>query len=87
MRVQEADVLVHVEDVAVGEALDVLVDGHNLLQVLVLARTEDGVVDYYAVDLWVGIGVEDGVFEFFAIDFSELEIEATMRLLVPYSFL
>jgi hypothetical protein len=56
VRIQEANVLVHVEDVAVGEALDVLVDGHDLLQVLVLSRAEDGVVDDYAVDLGVGVG-------------------------------
>lgn len=56
LRVQEADVLVHVEDVAVAEAFDVFVHIDDLLQVLVLAVVEDGVVDYYAVDVGVGVG-------------------------------
>ena len=63
-----------------GEALDVLVDGHDLLEVLILTRSKDGVIDDYAVDFWVGVGVNDGVFEEFAVDFSQLEIEATFEI-------
>lgn len=70
--------MVHVENVAVREALDVLVDGDDLLQVLVLARAEDGVVDYYAVDGGVGVGVEECVFELVAVGFAEGEGEATV---------
>lgn len=61
-----------------GEAFNVFVDGHDLLEVLVLAGAEDGVVDYYAVDCWVGVGVKEGVFEVVAVDFAELEGEATV---------
>jgi hypothetical protein len=39
--VQEADVLVHVEEVFVGKALDIFVHGSHLLEVLVLARILD----------------------------------------------
>lgn len=60
------------------EALDVLVDGDDLLQVLVLAVAEDGVVDDDAVDVAVVVRVDEGVFEEFAVDFAEFECEATM---------
>lgn len=53
--VQEPDVLVHVEDVAVRQALDVLVHVHDLLQVLVLPVVEDRVVDDYPVHGGVGV--------------------------------
>ena len=76
--VEEADVLVHVEDVLVGEALDILVDGDDLLQVLVLAVAEDGVVDDDAVDGGVGVGVDEGVFEELAVDFAQFESEAAV---------
>lgn len=60
------------------EAFDVFVDGDDLLEVLVLARAEDGVVDYYAVDGGVGVGVEEGVFEVVAGGFAQFEGEATV---------
>lgn len=74
--VEEPYVLVHVEDVAVGKALDVLGERDKLLDVLVLPRVEDRVVDYYAVDGGIRVGGEDGIFELFAIDGAELELEA-----------
>ena len=76
-RIEEADVLVHVEDVLVGEALDVFVQCDQLLDVLVLAggAREYGVVDYDAVDGWVGVGAEDGVFDVFLGDEAEVEEE------------
>jgi hypothetical protein len=80
-RVKEADVLVHVEDVAMRQALDIFVNGHDLLEVLVLSVAEDGVVDDYAIDGVVVVGVNEGVFEEFAVDFAEVEGEATARLL------
>lgn len=64
--VQEADVLVHVEDVAVAQALDVFGYIDYLLQVLILAGAEDGVVDDYAVDVVVGVCVQDGLFNVIA---------------------
>lgn len=54
--VEEADVLIHVEDVPVTEALDILADVRDLLQILVLAVVEDGVVHDDAVDGVVVVG-------------------------------
>jgi hypothetical protein len=71
LRVQEADVLVHVEDVAVAETLDIFGDVDDLLQVLVLAVVEDRVVDDDAVDVVVGVGGQDGSFDVIAGDFAE----------------
>lgn len=61
-----------------GEALDIFVDGDDLLQVLVLAVAEDRVVDDYAIDRVVVVGFDEGVFEGLAVDFAELEGEATV---------
>ena len=80
LAVQEPDVLVHVEDVAVAEPFDVFVHVHDLLQVLVLAVVEDRVVDDYAVDVWVGVGSEDGFFDGVAGDVPEGVAEATVAL-------
>jgi hypothetical protein len=76
--VKEADVLVHIENVLVREALDIFVDGHNLLQVLILTVPEDGIVDDYAVHGRVVVRVDEGVLEKFAVDFAELKGEATV---------
>lgn len=80
LAVQEPDVLVHVEDVAVAEPFDVFVHVHDLLQVLVLAVVEDRVVDDYAVDIWVGVGSENGFFDGVAGDVAEGVAEATVAL-------
>jgi hypothetical protein len=77
LRVQEADVLVHVEDVAVAETLDIFGDVDDLLQVLVLAVVEDRVVDDDAVDVVVVVGGQDGSFDVIAGDFAEGIREAT----------
>jgi hypothetical protein len=77
-RVEEADVLVHVEDVTMGETLDIFVNGDNLLEVLVLSTAEDGVVDDYAVDGGVVVRFDEAVFEEFAIDFAEVECKPTI---------
>jgi hypothetical protein len=45
-----------------------------------LTIAEDGVVDDYAVDGVVVVGVDEGVFEEFAVDFAEVEGEATGRV-------
>lgn len=75
--VEEPDVLVHVEDVAVTEALDVLLNVDDLLQVLVLSVVEDRVVDDDAVDLGVGVGGKDRFFDLVARRFAEAIAEAT----------
>jgi hypothetical protein len=55
--------LVHVEDVAVGEALDVFIEGDELLDVAVLAtRGEDRVVDDDAINSAVVVRGDDGIF-------------------------
>lgn len=79
LAVQEADVLVHVEDVAVAQALDVFGYVDDLLQVLVLAGAEDGVVDDYAVDVVVGVGVQDGLFDVVAGDLAHGVLEAAEK--------
>lgn len=79
LAVQEADVLVHVEDVAVAQALDVFGYVDDLLQVLVLAGAEDRVVDDYAVDVVVGVGVQDGLFDVVAGDLTHGVLEAAEK--------
>jgi hypothetical protein len=54
-RVEEANVLVHVEDVTVAKALYILGNVDNLLEILVLSVVEDGVVYDDAVDVGVNI--------------------------------
>lgn len=76
--IKEADVLVHVEDVAVAQALDILGDVHDLLQVLVLSVVEDGVVYYDAVDVVVGIGGQEGILNFITVNHAESVAEATV---------
>jgi hypothetical protein len=78
VRVEEADVLIHVEDIAVTQALDVLGDVHNLLQVLVLSVVEDGVIHDDAVDRVVCVRGEDGLFDIVAGDFAAGVVETTM---------
>jgi len=77
--VEEADVLVHIENVAVREAFDVFGNVDDLLEVLVLPVVEDGVVHYDAVDGGVSVGGYEGVFEVVAGGFAEGEVEATGR--------
>ena len=79
--VEEADVVVHVEEVGVAEAFDVLGEGDGLLDVAVLlvVAGPDGVVDYDAVYGVVLVGGDDGFFEDFLVDFAEVEGEATGR--------
>lgn len=77
-RIQEADVLVHIEEVAVREAFDIFRGQRELLEVRVMARVEDGEVDDDAIDLVVGVGSENGVFQFFLVEDAEIEIEAAV---------
>lgn len=79
--VEEADVVVHVVEVLVGEALDILGEGDGLLDVLVVGRIvrEDGVVDDDAVYGVVFVGGCDGFLEFLLIDLAQVEGEAAGR--------
>lgn len=74
--VEEADVAVHVGNVLMRQTLDVLVHIHDLLQVLVLARSKDRVVHHNAINAGVGVGAENGIFQILAVDFAELILEA-----------
>lgn len=76
--IEEADVLVHVEDVLVRKALYILVDGDNLLQVLVLTIAKDGIVDDDTVDLVVFVRVNESFLKQLTIYLAELESEATV---------
>ena len=71
--------MVHVVEVLVAEALDVLLQRDGLLDVLVVRRVagEDGVVDDHAVDLVVLVGLHDLLLEIFLVDPAEVEIEST----------
>lgn len=60
------------------QALDILVDGDNLLQVLVLSVAEDGVVDDDAVDGGVIVRIDEAVFEELAVYFAQVERKATV---------
>ena len=68
--IEEADVLVHVEDVLMRQALNILISGDNLLQILVLSVAKDGVVDHDTIDLVVVVGIDQSVFELLAVDFA-----------------
>lgn len=77
--IQEADVLVHVEDVTMAETLDILANIDDLLQVLVMTVVEDGVVDDNAVNVRVAVGGDDGLFDIVAGDFAEGVLEAAVQ--------
>lgn len=57
-RVKEADVVIHVVEIAMAEALDVLGQGDSLLDVAVMSRVagKDGIVYNDTVNRVVGIG-------------------------------
>lgn len=59
------------------EPLDILADVRDLLQILVLAVVEDGVVHDNAVNGVVVVGSQDMLFEIFAVDFAQSEFETT----------
>lgn len=79
LRVQEADVLVHVEDVTVAKTLDILADIDDLLQVLVVTVVEDGVIDDNAVDVGVAVGGDDGLFDVVLGNLAEGILEAAVQ--------
>ncbi len=60
--VQEADVLIHVEDILVRETFDVFTQSDDVLQVLVLSVAVDGVVDYYPVVERIVVRGHDALF-------------------------
>jgi hypothetical protein len=62
----------------VGQALYILVDGDNLLQVLVLAIAKDGIVDDDTVDLVVFVRVNESFLKQLTVYLAELESEATV---------
>lgn len=77
--IKETNVLVHVENVTVAQTLYILIYVDNLLQVLVLAVVENGVVYDDAVDIGIGIGSEDSLLEIIAGNFTEGVAEATVQ--------
>lgn len=82
LTVQESDVLVHVEDVAVAQAFHVFGHVHNLLQVLVLTGVEDGVVDNDAVDSIVGVRIENRLLDVVAGHLTQGVLESTEKSMV-----
>ena len=77
-RVEEASVLVHVEDVFVGQTFDVFGKRDQFFDVRVLTRGVYWVVDYYAVDAWVGVCGQDCFFYFVFGDYFQVEVKATI---------
>ena len=76
--IKETDVLIEVEDVGMGKTLDIFGKRDDLLEVLILRRGEDRVIDDYAVDRAVGIGGYDGFFEEWWSGGLECEVDATI---------
>jgi hypothetical protein len=76
--------VVHVEEVGVAEALDVLGEGDRLLDVavLLLVVAPDGVVDQDAVDGVVLVGGHDSLLEVFLIDLAEVKVEAAGGVII-----
>lgn len=76
-RVEEADVVVHIEEVGVAEALDILGEGDRLLDVavLLLVVAPDGVVNKDAVHGIVFVGGYYGLFKAFLIDLAKVKVE------------
>ena len=73
--VQETHVVVHVGDVLEVEALDVLVDGHALLEVLVLLVTKHREVHNHAVDVVVVVALVDLLLELVLGHLDEFVLE------------
>jgi hypothetical protein len=73
----------------VTEALDVFRYVNDLLQVLILPRVEDWVVDYDSVDGRVGVGGDYGVFDIIFGYFAEGVVVSTVArgvlLAIPIS--
>jgi hypothetical protein len=63
----------------VTEAFNIFADVDDLLKVLILSVSEDGIVDHYAIDLGVIVGFENSLFKLFAIYLSKLEAESTAK--------
>jgi hypothetical protein len=61
----------------VTEAFDIFADVDDLLEVLILSVSEDGVVDHYAIDLVIVVGFEDSLFKLLTIYLSEFKAEST----------
>lgn len=76
--IEEADVLIHVEDVSVTEALDIFTYVDDLLEVLILAVVEDRVVDDDSVNVRVVVGRENGLFDVIARRGTEGIAESTV---------
>jgi len=72
--------VVHVEEMGVAQALDVLGQGYRLLYVavLLLVVAPDGVVDQDAVDSIVLVGGHDGLLETLLINLAEIEVKAAV---------
>ena len=77
-RIKKANVVVHVEEMGVAEALYVFVQGDSLLDVavLLLVVPPDRVVHKDAVHIIIIVGSYNGLFEVLLIDLAEVKVEA-----------
>lgn len=69
--IQISDVLVHVENVAMAETLDIFGDVDDLLEVLILTIVENGIVNYNAIDIRIRICGDESLFDILPIDCTE----------------
>lgn len=79
LRVEEANVLVHVENIAVAKTLYILGYIHDLLQVLVLTVVKNRVVYDDAVNFRIDIGGQNCFFESITVHFTERVAKTTVQ--------
>ena len=81
-RIEETDILVHVEDVCVGQAFHIFLKSDELLNVVVSFRRgiEDWVIDDNAMNGVVNVRSQNCFFKFFPVNSSKIELEATKLL-------
>ena len=79
--IKKAYVLIHIEDVAVAEAFNILGNVNDLLEILVLSIVEYRIVDYDPINIRVGICFKDSVFDVIAGDFAKSITESTIETL------
>jgi hypothetical protein len=76
-RVKKTYILIHIEDISVAEAFDILGNVNDLLEILILSIVEDRIVDYDSVNLGVRICCKDSILNVVARDFTKSITEST----------
>ena len=79
--IKKAYVLVHIEDVAVAEAFNILGHVNDLLEILILSIVEYRIIDYDPVNIGIGICFKDSIFDVIAGDITKSITEFTIESL------